>query len=118
MDADNFLKILGERIRAIRKSKDLSQEQLAELAGLHPTYISDVERGKVNASIYSCYAIVSALEIPFSDLVSPYVDKKTVELENDFAAMAGLIRKMDKKKRVIVLSAIRCMIAAMDSADI
>ncbi|MFV1951069.1 MAG: helix-turn-helix domain-containing protein [Nitrospinota bacterium] len=45
--------ILGEKIRAIRKAKKISQETLAELSGLHPTYISDIERGKVNASVHT-----------------------------------------------------------------
>ena len=37
---------LGLRIRAIRKSRNLSQEQLAELCNLHPTYIGQLERGE------------------------------------------------------------------------
>ena len=61
-------KELGLRIRNYRKQKKLSQEQLAEMCGLHPTYIGQVERGEKNVTIESLYRITSALEISLSDL--------------------------------------------------
>lgn len=114
MDSKTFLNILGERIRAIRKSKKMSQERLAELSGLHPTYISDVERGKVNASIYSCFVITEALNITFLELVGTQTNKKTIEIENDLAVVAGLIRKLDRKKQTLVLSAVKGMLGAIE----
>ena len=65
MNSNELLKILGGKIRTIRRSKDISQEKLAELAGLHPTYISNIEQGKVNAPIYSYHMIAEALDIQF-----------------------------------------------------
>ena len=44
-------KELGLRIRNYRKQKKLSQEQLAEMCGLHPTYIGQVERGEKNLQL-------------------------------------------------------------------
>lgn len=38
-------KAFGERVRTVRHEQGLTQEQLAEAAGLHPTFISNVERG-------------------------------------------------------------------------
>ena len=38
-------KIIGQRIRSYRTQLGLSQEKLSELAGCHPTYIGQVERG-------------------------------------------------------------------------
>lgn len=35
----------GQRVREVRTEKDLTQEAVAEAAGLHPTFISNVERG-------------------------------------------------------------------------
>jgi transcriptional regulator with XRE-family HTH domain len=43
MDSEELLKLLGERIRTIRKARKISQERLAEISGLHPPYISDIE---------------------------------------------------------------------------
>lgn len=45
--------IIGQRIRNYRVQKKLSQEELAELAGCHYTYIGQVERGEKNATIES-----------------------------------------------------------------
>jgi len=110
MNSKTFLKDFGEKIKAVRKSKGLSQEKLAELSGLHPTYISDVERGKVNASIYSCFLITKALGISVADLLSQAGDKETAR---EFAVIAGLIRELDKKKQKIILAAVHGMIKAL-----
>ena len=56
-------KIIGKRIASERKKQKLSQEELAELANLHPTYISTVERGKSNIGIENIYKIAMALNI-------------------------------------------------------
>lgn len=114
MDSKTFLKTLGERIRAIRKSKKMSQERLAELSGLHPTYISDVERGKVNASVYSFFLITNALGVSLSDVVSAPIGKGNKELEKEMAVVTGLIRGLDKKKRALILSAIKGMISGLE----
>ncbi|MFA4845490.1 MAG: helix-turn-helix transcriptional regulator [Patescibacteria group bacterium] len=44
-------KKFGERLRELRKQKDLSQEEVALKSGLHRTYVSDVERGSRNISL-------------------------------------------------------------------
>ncbi|MFC0262394.1 helix-turn-helix domain-containing protein [Fontibacter flavus] len=54
----------GEKVKAIRKSQNVSQEKLAELADLDRTYISDIENGKRNVSIETVYKIAKALEKP------------------------------------------------------
>lgn len=114
MDTKTFLKIVGGRVRAIRKSKKMSQERLAELSGLHPTYISDVERGKVNASIYSCFMIAKALDMPFAELISSNMDKKTAGTENEIAVVMGLVRELDKKKQTLILSAVRGILSSIE----
>lgn len=58
----------GDEIRAQRKAQGLSQEQLADLAGMHRTYIGSVERGERNLSLDSIYALASALRIHVSEL--------------------------------------------------
>lgn len=58
----------GEEVRAQRKAQDLSQEQLADLAGMHRTYIGSVERGERNVSLDSIYALAAALRIHVTEL--------------------------------------------------
>lgn len=61
-------KTIGQRIRSYRTEKGLSQEKLAELAGCHPTYIGQVERGEKNATLESIEKIACALGVPLSRL--------------------------------------------------
>ena len=64
----DIAKILGQRIRNYRTSKGLSQEKLAELAGCHPTYIGQLERGEKNATVESIEKISTALNVSLSTL--------------------------------------------------
>jgi transcriptional regulator with XRE-family HTH domain len=57
------LKAFGQKVRDLRIKKGLSQEQFAELAGLHRTYISSLELGKRNVSILNVVALANALNI-------------------------------------------------------
>ncbi|WP_053217232.1 helix-turn-helix domain-containing protein [Virgibacillus senegalensis] len=61
-------KVIGERIRVLRKHQELSQEELAHLAELHPTYIGQLERGEKNPTIHTIHKITMALEVPISQL--------------------------------------------------
>ena len=64
----DIAKIIGQRIRNYRTQKGLSQEKLAELAGCHPTYTGQLERGEKNATLESVEKIASAMDISLSEL--------------------------------------------------
>ena len=64
----DIAKIIGQRIRNYRTKKGLSQEKLAELAGCHPTYIGQLERGEKHATLESVEKIASAMDISLSEL--------------------------------------------------
>lgn len=61
--------IMAENLRVLRSAARISQEELAELCGLHRTYISDIERGNRNISIDNIEKIAQALHITASDLL-------------------------------------------------
>ena len=61
-------KDFGASVRAHRLRLGLSQERLAERAGLHRTYVTDVERGARNISLESISRLAGALELPVSSL--------------------------------------------------
>lgn len=67
MEITMILKKLGERIKKLRKEAGISQEKLAELAGLDRTYINGVENGRRNISIINMEKICIALEISLVD---------------------------------------------------
>ena len=58
---------LGNKIRYERIKRNLSQEKLAELAGLSMTAISLLETGTSNIKFLSLYQIIKALELKWSD---------------------------------------------------
>lgn len=92
----SILKFLGSRIRDMRKSQRLSQEQLAEVSGLHHTYIGAVERGERNISIKSLLKITNALKIPIGEVFES-VDLDRSDMENRvISQVLTLIRKEDK----------------------
>lgn len=61
--------IMAENLRVLRLAAHISQEKLAELCGLHRTYISDIERCNRNVSIDNIEKIAKALHITASDLL-------------------------------------------------
>jgi len=65
-------KPLGLAIRKRREELRLTQEQLAERAGLHWTFISGVERGIRNISIVKLHHIALALGVRVKDLVEGF----------------------------------------------
>ena len=64
----SIAKQIGERLRSYRNQKGWSQEELAEQAGLHPTYIGQLERGEKNATLDSISKVALALNISLSQL--------------------------------------------------
>jgi transcriptional regulator with XRE-family HTH domain len=59
----------GNRLRFLRKQRDLSQERLAHLAGLDRSYVGGVERGERNISIENICILAGALKVPPSALL-------------------------------------------------
>lgn len=62
-------KIFGSNLRRTRTLRGLSQEQLADLAGLHRTYVSSVERGERNVSLDNMERLADALTVSLSQLL-------------------------------------------------
>jgi transcriptional regulator with XRE-family HTH domain len=63
-----ILKKFGERVRQLRKQKDISQEELAHRADLHRTYIGMIERAEKNITLLNIEKIANALNVSIKDL--------------------------------------------------
>ncbi|MFZ4680690.1 MAG: helix-turn-helix domain-containing protein [Flavobacterium sp.] len=65
----DILNIFGENVRNYRKKQNISQEELAEMAGLHRTYIGMIERAEKNITLINIEKIAVALKISIKDLL-------------------------------------------------
>jgi transcriptional regulator with XRE-family HTH domain len=71
--------LLGAAIRERRSSLQISQDELAVRAGLHRTYLSDVERGARNPSIKTIEKIAHALQVPVAKLFEDHPLSRKME---------------------------------------
>ncbi|MEI6088661.1 MAG: helix-turn-helix transcriptional regulator [Bacteroidota bacterium] len=65
-------KLLGQRIRELRKSKGLSQDQLSEIIGIDPKHLSRIELGKSFPYMETLEAIAKSLQVEIKDLFEFY----------------------------------------------
>jgi transcriptional regulator with XRE-family HTH domain len=61
--------LLGKRVRAIREAQGISQEAMADIAGVHRTYMGLVERGETNISLDNIVKIARALKVAPASLL-------------------------------------------------
>lgn len=63
------LSSFGRRVRELRKELGLSQEDLAERADLHRTYVGSIERGERNVALINIHRLAKALKVAPRDLL-------------------------------------------------
>jgi transcriptional regulator with XRE-family HTH domain len=88
-DADPLLAGVSRAIQERREEIGLSQEEVAHRAGLHRTYISDIERGARNPSLKTLSRLSEALEVPTSTLIRRGEDRMPTVLRPAAAAQAS-----------------------------
>jgi transcriptional regulator with XRE-family HTH domain len=59
----------GKALRKHREAAGLSQEELASRAGIHRTYIGDVERGKRNVGLVNMQRLADGLDVSLAEIV-------------------------------------------------
>jgi len=65
-----FTRKLSERLREVRKSKKLTQQELAEKSGLHLTYVGHLELGKYHPTVFVMWKIAKALDVSMNELTN------------------------------------------------
>ena len=63
-------KVFGRAVRRRRAERGLSQEELAGLSGIHRTYVSAIERGKVRLGLDVALRVANSLRVPLSELIA------------------------------------------------
>lgn len=109
--SDIILKMVGKRIRDIRKQKGLTQEQLGELCGFHYSYLGAVERAEKNISLLNVQKIADSLQVPVFELFA--YEKHTTrvinvreEILNDINMQLISLKTQDLKKVKLFLTEI------------
>lgn len=69
MRKEPILLLFGHNVQKYRKTRELSQEKLAELAGVHRTYIGMIERAEKNITLCNMEKIAMALKVQIQDLL-------------------------------------------------
>ncbi|MFM9277993.1 helix-turn-helix domain-containing protein [Paenibacillus jiagnxiensis] len=102
---EQTLKRIGRRIRAFRKLKGLTQEQLAELVGTNFSYIGKIERGEYNVKIQTLEKIANALGVRLSALLS-LSEYKGIDMSDMVIEAAALLMEQsetDQRKALEIL---------------
>jgi transcriptional regulator with XRE-family HTH domain len=107
-------KLLGERIRELRKSRGLTQEQLAELIEVEQKHVSRLELGKSYPTIERLEKLADALKVPLRDffdfihlanwdMQSKSIEKMMKELDEDnqkvaYKVFRGIVMSLKEGK--------------------
>ena len=101
------LKAVGQRIKAARETKNLTQEELAALVNLSTTHVSVIERGLKVTKLDTFVAIANALDVSADALLIDVVTHSVTGVTNELSDMIGKLPK-DEQKRI--LNAVRALV--------
>lgn len=100
-------RLIGLRIKGLRKTKKLSQEELAERAETSPNYVSRMERGTENPTLDMLIKISKALEVDMWELFDFKHEVSTNQLKEMLKRIANQIDDDEKLKTAVrVLSVV------------
>ena len=105
----NYLEI-GQRIRAARQKKGLTQEKLAEMVETATTHISHIETGNTIPSIKMFIAIVNALDISADELLCDHLKKSKYVFQNE---MADITQDCSEKEMKIMVETVKALKSAL-----
>ena len=115
----NLRKLFGQRLRSLRRSKGLTQEWLAEKAGLHATYIGIIERGKQGASLDTIEKLATALGVKEEKFFSFVSRKYSIEEKEELIIdIENTLRKQKTEDIRKILQVCRIILAEEESYSI
>jgi len=104
----DLLEQIGVKVKGFRNKKNLTQEDLAEKSGLHPTYIGSVERGERNLTVESLDKIAKGLGCDIRDLFERRKTKRYPTLQEKVAGeIMQLLRRKDEKTLQLATQVVR-----------
>ena len=100
-------KLVGMRIKSLRRGKGYSQEKLAELAGINAKYLSSVERGEENPTLDLFIRLSQALKVEIHEMFKiEYEGQPPQVLRKKLQALLGDIEDQDLTRAVRILGSL------------
>ena len=100
-------KAVGQRIRAAREKKDLTQEELAALVEISPTHMSVIERGAKIPRLDTFVAIANVLEVSADSLLIDVVEHAAVNVASELSAS---IESLPHNEQMYILKVINVLL--------
>lgn len=112
---DTKLKEMGARVRTARQNLNLSQVEFAELAQLHPTYVSQIENGKANMSIDVFIRLTEALQVSADWLLRSEVPSVTQLQNNEVTALISDCSPSERKAIIKMIKELKIALRSTNS---
>ena len=93
----NFNSKYGEILQEYRKINHFTQEQVSELTGLAPKYISQIERGELKGSINTLLAFCKAYNVTPNDILLNFIDSNHSATQQSYDERINSLSLKDKK---------------------
>lgn len=102
---EDTLAILGQRVRAARIVRGLSQERLSDISGVSLKHIANIEKAKCNPSIEKLVMVARALGVSLDALLNPPSEQE----KRDIQEITDLYVSCSKEKQRILLATVRTL---------
>jgi transcriptional regulator with XRE-family HTH domain len=99
---DPRLITLGQSLRRIRRDRNLSQEELAARAGLHPNHIGHIERGAKDPRLTTLLRLLNALEASFAELGLVAFGGEPAARRGVDEPVADLVNRLDDARQILL----------------
>ena len=97
-------KLVGMRIKSVRRGKGYSQEKLAELAGINPKYLSSVERGEENPTLDLFIRLSQSLRVDINEIFNiEYESQSPQMLRRKLQTLVAEIKDQDLSRAIRIL---------------
>lgn len=107
MQKQQIMEATAERIRRLRKQRDMSQEELALRAGINTVYFGQIERGQKCPTVDTLYKIAAGLEVPLPDLLR--FDPPQSDIGDADAYVAQLMKRIPPSKVTQVIKVLEAV---------
>lgn len=108
MQKQEIMQATADRIRRLRKQRDISQEELALRAGINTVYYGQIERGQKCPTVDTLYKIAVGLEVSLPDLLR--FDVPSAEPEELDAYMQRLVKRIPPNKVTQVIKILESVV--------